>query len=513
MSESSTAEPINPLKEQLARVIRIRKFSQVDQIGAFANYYFGHIDDPIYQEWDQLVFNHNRVMIECPLGHGKSWRISFTHPIWEIVYNRNRRMLITSKKAERAVEFGERISAELERNPKINFDFGDWVTVKQALGQPIDDADHTVKGFVDPKNWTKAKFTVLRPKIFREPTVVTSGVGGQIEGLRLDDIIMDDVEDIEDRTSEVEREAKKEWLRSTLLGRLEPDGKIRGIGTPWHQDDMYAYLEHLAELVQTGWRFRRYQALPNWDGDPTKPIRPLLPWRWTWEQLMAKYYEIGAVEFQAKYQCNPRASEGHWFKEKWLRYFDYDRLPKMRDIVMGCDFNLSDRSIEDNDYTALVVMGVDMKGDFYVLDIFREQLTDGHAIEIAKMYDRWKPHRIAVESTLFQRLIFKQVRATRPDLPTIPIESTQQKAQRILRLQPFFQQGRIFLRNDLLRLINFVNEYSAFPDGKHDDMLDAMQMCFELLGYSNPEWGGYEQGIQVLGGVSQYFGGGADVVV
>lgn len=508
---STPQEVINPLKEELGRKIRIRQFEK--DIGGFAEYYFGHVDDPIYREWDDLRAKNNRIMIECPLGHGKSWRISFIHPIHRIVYNRNRRILICSKKADRAAEFAERISKELTDNKKLNADFGDWVKVKQALGQIVDDADHPVQGFQDPDNWTKSKFTVLRPRIYREPTVVASGVGGAVEGLRLDDIILDDIEDIEDRTSEVEREAKKEWVRSTILGRLEPQGTLLAIGTPWHQDDTYAYFEDLAKRPETGWTFRRYQSLPAWGGDPKIPVPPLLRWRWTWEALMQKYYEIGAIEFQAKYQCNPKASEGHWFKERWIRWFEYRKMPQMTDIVMGCDFNLSDRSIEDNDYTAFVVLGRDKEGNFYVLDIFREQLTDGHADWVAKYFNQWKPNRVAVEATLFERLIYKQLMATRPDVPAIPIQSTQQKAQRLLRLQPFFMQGRIFIRDDLQHRINFVNEYSAFPDGKHDDMLDAMQMCFEMMGYFNPMWV-QGSGIEIMGGVGQFFErGGANVVI
>ena len=67
--------------------------------------------------------------------------------------------------------------------------------------------------------------------------IFTTGIGG-----RADVELLDDVVDQKNSMDPIQRRRVLSLLEETWFSRLEPDGHMLGIGTPWHQDDANHHL-------------------------------------------------------------------------------------------------------------------------------------------------------------------------------------------------------------------------------------------------------------------------------
>lgn len=93
--------------------------------------------------------------------------------------------------------------------------------------------------------WTDHELFMKRPAYATvDPTVhargiFTTGIGGREEILIFDDIV-----DQKNSTDQAQRKRVLELAEGTWLSRLEPDGKVMGIGTAWHAADAYHVWMH-----------------------------------------------------------------------------------------------------------------------------------------------------------------------------------------------------------------------------------------------------------------------------
>lgn len=90
-----------------------------------------------------------------------------------------------------------------------------------------------------PEQWAADRFTVARPSLSRDPSVLAAGIGGNVTGSRAELVICDDVE--------VPRSADSPAKRIELRARLSeiefvltPGGSVLYVGTPHAEDSIYA---------------------------------------------------------------------------------------------------------------------------------------------------------------------------------------------------------------------------------------------------------------------------------
>ena len=57
-------------------------------------------------------------------------------------------------------------------------------------------------------------------------------------------------------------------------------------------------------------------------------------------------------------------------------------------------------------------------------------------------------------------------------------DRNEKKASRILSMQPYFRSGQIYI---LSGMMDFIDEYESFPNGRTKDILDAMAYAVRLL--------------------------------
>lgn len=314
------------------------------------------------------------------------------------------------------------------------------------------------------------------------------GVGVGIAGFRARLGIIDDpFGSREDAESARIRQKTWDWYIDDFSSRLVPGAKRVIMHTRWHDDDLAGRIER--QLTQLGRPFRKLVlAAEAGVDDPLgrKPGEMLWddPTGYNYgEFLRIKKAESSPRTWASLYQQNPIPDEGDYFKAEWL--IPVMTLPDRNTMRI---YGASDYAVtaDGGDYTVHVVVGVDPDGKLWLLDLWRAQASSDEWVEaFCDLVRKWKPLEWAEETGqiragvgpfLDRRMRERQAYVKRTQFPT--------RGDKAVRAQSI--RGRMAL--DGLRVpaaaswrSDFVSELMRFPAGVHDDQVDALGLCGQLL--------------------------------
>lgn len=89
-----------------------------------------------------------------------------------------------------------------------------------------------------PDAWAADRFTIRRPGVLRDPSMLAAGIGGNITGARADVIVCDDVEVAGNSDTAAKREDLRERLAEAEFV-LVPGGTLLVVGTPHTAESLY----------------------------------------------------------------------------------------------------------------------------------------------------------------------------------------------------------------------------------------------------------------------------------
>jgi predicted phage terminase large subunit-like protein len=184
----------------------------------------------------------------------------------------------------------------------------------------------------------------------------------------------------------------------------------------------------------------------------------------------------------ALYQQQPTAESGSYFKDEWLRPY-VDDPPRFLNVYGASDYAVS---ADRGDYTVHVVIGVDPKNRMFLLDLWREQASSNVWIEsYCDLVTRWKPQFWAEEKTqitsgvgpfISTRSIERRAYTNRVQFPT-----RGDKAIRAQSIRGRMELLGLYVPAGAAWLSDLRAELLAFPHGKHDDIVDALGLCGQLM--------------------------------
>lgn len=110
---------------------------------------------------------------------------------------------------------------------------------------------------------------------------------------------------------------------------------------------------------------------------------------------------------------------------------------------------------------------------YVVIDVFREKLQYPDLKRaIGREAARWGAAAVLIEDKASGQSLIQDLRAE-TKLPIIAVMPKDDKLTRLAAVSPMIEAGKVLLFrekwNDLL-----VSELLSFPNGKHDDMVDAL---------------------------------------
>ncbi len=321
-----------------------------------------------------------------------------------------------------------------------------------------------------------------------------AGVGGPITGKGFHLGVIDDpIKNAEEANSEIIREKQWEWYQSTFYTREEPEGAIVVIQTRWNEDDLSGRL--LAEeTAEDGhperWRVvdcaalkeaepASYPASCILENDPRHPGEALCPERYSEERLQRIKKRIGPYFFGSLFQQRPTAKEGSFFKVTQFQYLD-EPPAGMRE-VRAWDLAATAGA---GDWTSGVRMGQDEAGRFIVSDCHRGQwATDERDSEIKSTSQSDGP-RIHQHFPQDPGQAGKgQAKAMVRLVAGVPVATDPVSGKKEVRADAYSSQvnaGNVYLVRGAWNR-PFVETHRQFPNGAHDDDVDAAADAFNRL--------------------------------
>lgn len=414
-----------------------------------------------------------RLMVFLPPRHGKSEFISKYFTAWVLGKFPDTRIILASYEADFAATWGRKARGLLEEHgPSL---FGIRVSGKSSAANRWDIEGH-------------------------EGGMVTAGVNGPITGKGADIAIIDDpVKNDQEAMSETYRTRAWEWYKSTFRTRLQRDGAIILIMTRWHQDDLAGKLLQAQKEGGEKWDVVSLLALAE-ENDPLgrEPGQPLCPELFTKQALESIKTSVGSYWWASLYQQRPSPAEGGIFKRHWWQY--YRQAPgKFDEIIQSWDMSFKDKATSD--FVVGQVWGRS-GADKYLLDQVRGRMDFTATLQaVRSLSAKWPQARAKlVEDKANGPAVIATLKREISGL--IPVEPQGSKEARAWAVQPEVEAGNVYIPDPGIAswVHDFVEECAAFPNGAHDDQVDAMTQALLRFAANTVN----TTGIEVLRGVKLY---------
>jgi predicted phage terminase large subunit-like protein len=304
---------------------------------------------------------------------------------------------------------------------------------------------------------------------------------GTIIGKWCDIMIIDDPISPDEAKSDVIRSWVNNNYQATLKSRLNnpQEWAIVIIMQRLHDNDLVGFLLDLESSGQ--WEKREKLIIPaitEKDDEYVKQWESFFETRFPKKLLEAKKKE-NPVIFSTQYQQEPVDKDSQEFHEERFRYYTDDTQPKNWRIFTVCDPAFSKRDSADN---TSIVTGLFDWMDLYILEYTFGKYNPGELIDkLIYHKNKRNPEKIGIESIAAQTIIGFNLRAElERRWQYVDIHEIRQildKEQKIRKLIPLYRNWHIYHKPwmDDLEL-----ELKRFPRGKHDDIIDSVQMLYSL---------------------------------
>jgi predicted phage terminase large subunit-like protein len=393
----------------------------------------------------------NRLMIFLPPRHGKSSITSSIFPAWFLGRHPQYHVIFAT--------YGQELSDDFGR-PVRNF-IADRVHQEIFPNCRLGEDSTSVRRF----NTTAggAYFAV--------------GRGGSITGRGAHLLLIDDpIKDFEEATSEKVRKALHEWYASVAYTRLMPGGAIIIIQTRWHEDDLAGWL--LREHANENWDVLCLPAIAEQDEGFRKEGEALWPEKFPLPELERKRAAIGGRAWASLYQQRPAAADGVIFKRDWWQFFPPPLTVELNQIVQSWDTAFKKGT--ENDFSVCTTWGETSHG-YYLLHVWRERVEFPELKRVlASSAEQWKPNAIIVEDKASGQSLIQELKLSTA-LPIIPVKVDSDKQTRAQAVTPLIEAGKVFLPQSAPWVSHFVEEMACFPNGVHDDVVDATTQALNYL--------------------------------
>lgn len=438
------------------------------------------------------------LLISAPPRHGKSKLATISTPLWVLECFPQHMVGVVTYGEELSTDFSREIRDYVQQNPNL-------LSVR------------------------------LRPDVTRVANFLTTaggglkavGLRGTITGRGFNVLVIDDyIKEPKEAMSASYLEGLYIWYQTVARTRLEPGAVIIILATRWVKGDLHGKLMKLQEL--TGRNFFEYITLPALaygEPDPGKPYplgypdpigrapgEALFPERYTQEDMENMKAEMQARWWEAMFQQNPFGDEGSvidisaLFKYTEPEYHNFLReaLASPQNFIPVRYWDMASTK-DAGDYSVGARGILNLKtDDFLIDDIVRGQWSPARAEAVFKTvseqdFRRFPRIRIGMEeepgaSGKYSVRHFQKILDEVQTTIRITADKAATKGSKMLAAGPWIghiEKGKTGIVESHWNQ-EFLDELETFPEGSHDDQVDAAGGAFRLaknlIGQS-PVWG------------------------
>lgn len=400
-----------------------------------------------------LGVDKNRLCVSMPPRHSKSSMVTLAYPLWLFLQDPSLNIMIVTGSKSLAEKFGIQLREQFKK-----------------LGKYFDIFLSDVK-----YSNTHLMFCNKENELYPGNLMLFTS-GGGITGNDADYLILDDPYKGDDKEFTPSALQKKiDWVNRVIEQRIEPHTKYCVLHTRWHSKDL------IGNYMVTAPDSYDFITFPALDENNV----PLWKERYTKEQLLFKKEQVGERVFKSVYQQQPIDMTSDFFHVDNIHF----NLPAQFNVnAKSCrawDI-ASAKELSDNDFTAgakmykindCVVVTDLVHGRFGndTKNIIRNTagkdgvdtrvvIETGVAAAGDFLFDEWKE----------QLKGFNLERAKVPGIKT--------KADRATPLKNAVEDGKVYISIDNQDARkSLISEFKTFPNGEHDDIIDAVAHGYNYL--------------------------------
>ena len=308
------------------------------------------------------------------------------------------------------------------------------------------------------------------------------GKGAAVRGLswgakRPDLVIIDDPQDEEDARSETVTATDWDWFLSDVYF-LGQSTRIFMIGNNLGERCIIEQVIKFAS--QLNFTVRRIPILDD-NGEsawPSKwPLTDIERDREEWEKL-------GKTDIWYRNKmCQCISPDSQKFKREYFKY--YEKIPDLNSMNIYTTVDLAISQKVNADYSAIVTVGVNSAGHWFVLDVEYGRYDPTTTIDaIFLAVQKWHPLSVGIEVVAYQAALQHFLEKEMPRRGTFfritPLKAEKKKEIRIDNIQPRFAVGTVWFKSGAYWLDKLEGELLAYPHGAHDDIIDALAYMEQL---------------------------------
>jgi predicted phage terminase large subunit-like protein len=385
------------------------------------------------------------LVLSCPPQHGKSMTVTETFPSWYVGKYPDKRCIIACYNDDFAGKFGRRNKSKIDEYGLPIFN----IKLTKSSDRDMEVANH-------------------------DGSIITRGIMSGITGNAGDLIIIDDpIKNRQEADSVVYRERLWEEWQNSIKSRTQAGTKIIIIQTRWHEDDLAGRVvreERNVEVINIPVEAEENDVLGRVVGDALCPeIGKDNKWLQAFKQSYKSSADGGTRAWNALYMGRPTSAEGNIFKREWWRY--YTKLPENIPLV-GISVDATFKDSDTSDFVAIEVWGK-INGDYYLIDLIKKRMDFPDTLKaIRHMASKYpQKHSILVEDKANGSAIISTLRHEIEGI--IPITPKESKVARANAITGIVESGNVYLPEYADFTGEFVEEFASFPNGVHDDLVDA----------------------------------------
>lgn len=338
--------------------------------------------------------------------------------------------------------------------------------------------------------------------------LLATSSGGTTGGKHGDRLVADDPINPESGDSKAEREkgnAHVEYLFTTRARDQKRSARIL-IMQRVHHDDAVARMAQINEkLAKRGVVLENHCTitLPSIARETNVFVFPrsgrtferkegdlLWPEKFNRNDLESIRERFGSFKFAAQHGQNPSPEGGGIISASWWR--TYKEPPRVFDRI-GWYWDTAQKKGEMNDYSAGVLMGRTEKG-IYILNVINKRLLYPELKrEVGWAFSGGPATFVMIENKVSGSDLIPDLKEK--GMPVIGFEvGGRDKVQRASLVSAVIESGTVFISEDSDWAHTLVEQFSEFPNGKFDDIVDAVVMGLHDLCIRSKKIGDFLEG-------------------
>lgn len=393
-------------------------------------------------------------MILMPRETFKSSIITVAKSIQHILINPNCSILFSSAVLANSESFLAKTKDYLTAKSNLKYLFGEfqsevWNSERIVIQQRTT-ADHT-------------------------PTITPSGADKATVSQHYDVIMHDDLVNRQTVNTKEQIQKSRQVYSDSMDLLKKPAGLMYIVGTRWDDKDLYGHIVREEDELEASGKPRTFDIYIR---KVKERGHIIFPWKFPSQEFLDELeLKKGSYDFSCQYMNEPISREDQHFKPP-VRYWNQAPVDGMNFVTV--DLAGED---EDADFNVVTDMQFSRANQLYILEYDRGHYSAGQMVDkIFDMVERSKPQCVFVEAVAYQRvflyLLNVEMQKRKKSFAIAPVMPHKDKFQRIMALQPWWEQGNILLKQGMVEL---EEEFDRFPRALNDDVLDTVAMAVPIV--------------------------------